>query len=557
MTHTSAPLHPVIVNILEHNNCATAATPSHESWQNILQQISNHLQLTEEHLSNINQDRLNEAQRIANIGSWVFNHISNTVYWSDQTFVILGYAPQSFEPNYDDFLHCIHPDDRQFLIDFHKEALQGRSSYTIDYRLLTQDGKIKYVQEHSENIYDENNNPVSSSGTLQDLTIQKQQEEQLRRSQKMQALGNLAGGIAHDFNNLLGVMIGYAELLQLTETENEDIKLYADNILKAGERGARLARRMLSFSQHDSVETSITNINDVISEEQLMLQKSLTVRVKLDLNLSPDLWPAELNIDDLKDAILNVSINAMHAMPEGGELIINTQNISIKEVHSHKVGVIPGDYIRLSFKDTGIGMDEKTRNQLFDPFFTTKGKKGTGLGMSQVYGFIKRCKGAIDVISETGKGTEIIFYLPRHHMPVKKQQAAKNETPSGHTNHHARILVVDDEPSLCELISKTLNNHYRVITAQSAGQALDILKSESIDILLSDVIMPVMDGYELAEEVHRLYPHIKIQMISGYSDTSHKLSPFSHRLAQQRLLKPLASRALLNRVAELLNTDSK
>ena len=550
MSQSSKPLHPVIIDILEHNGCNIKTAPNDAIWERVLQQFSQHLQLTEDQLCDINQSRLNEAQRIANIGSWTFNHISDTVYWSDQTYIILGFAPQSFEPDYETFLECVHPDDRQNLIKFHKEALQGRTSYTINYRLLTQDDKIKYVQEHSENIYDENGKAISSSGTIQDLTIQKQHEEQLRRSQKMQALGNLAGGIAHDFNNLLGVMIGYAELLQLTETENEDIKLYANNILKAGERGARLARRMLSFSQHDSVETSITNVNDVISEEQLMLQKSLTVRVKLDLNLSPDLWPAELNIDDLKDAILNVSINAMHAMPEGGELIINTQNISIKEVHSHKVGVIPGDYIRLSFKDTGIGMDDKTRSQLFDPFFTTKGKKGTGLGMSQVYGFIKRSKGAIDVISEPGKGTEIIFYLPRHYLQEEDKLFSQN--PANTENSKARILVVDDELALCELISEILGNHYTVTTAHSAKQALEILKSESFDILLSDVIMPVMDGYELAEEVHRLYPHIAIQMMSGYSETDHMLSGFCQQLSQKRLHKPVTSKKLLDAIKTLL-----
>ncbi len=558
MPEDSQQLHSSLKKIMQLSKCDANQAPDLAHWQTLLHFLNEHFNAIEKHLLDstpgLSQKSLQEAQRIANIGSWTFNHLTDETYWSDQAYAIFNLDKHKSPANYQTFLSCIHPDDRQNIIDFHKESLQGRESYTINYRILTSDGKIKYIQEHSENTYDKNGVATFSSGTVQDLSAQKKQEEQLRRTQKMQALGNLAGGVAHDFNNLLGVMIGYAELLQLGQSSPEDIKLYTDNIISAGNRGAKLARRMLSFSQHDSSETQSCNVNDIILEEQLMLQKTLTSNIALVMELEKNIWLSNINQDDLRDVILNICINAAHAMPTGGKFIIRSQNISIREVSSDKVDVIPGDYIKLSFKDTGCGMDEKTLNQLFDPFFTTKGDKGSGLGMSQVYGFIKRSHGAIDIFSEPNKGTEIILYLPRHTEKNHEPQEDKNKTTKKIIQKQISILIVDDEKALCKLISTMLNNHaYTTFTANSAQQALEFLETNHVDILLSDVVMPNMNGYELAEKVHELYPEIKIQIMSGYSSDDNVHTELAKQLSQTRLHKPVSAKALLQAINKLLS----
>jgi len=540
------------------SQCHENEAPDAQHWQTLLHLLNEHFCIIEKHFqeesNGLSQQALNEAQRIANIGSWTYNHITDETHWSEQMFIICDLNKQNCSASYQTFLNCVHPDDKQNLIDFHKQALQGRETYTIDYRLLTEENKIQYVQEHSENSYDENGTAIFSTGTLQDLSSQKHQEDQLRRTQKMQALGNLAGGVAHDFNNLLGVMIGYAELLQLSQPSQDEIKLYSDNIINAGSRGARLARRMLSFSQHNSSEIHHCDINEVLLEEELMLQKSLTSKIELDIQLTENIWLTEINQDDLKDAILNICINAMHAMPDGGKFIIRSQNISIRDIPSDEIGVIPGDYIKLSFKDNGKGMNDKTLTQLFDPFFTTKGDKGTGLGMSQVYGFIKRSLGAIDVLSKPNKGTEIIFYLPRHTLNTEIEKTEDIVAEKYHKKQ-IRILIVDDEKSLCDLISEILKKHaYITFTANNAQQALEILASETVDILLSDIVMAEMNGYELAQKVSELYPAIKIQMMSGYSTDDNVKSKFAKQLAQARLHKPVSGETLLKAINEQLST---
>jgi len=558
MTADSHQLHASLKKIMQLSQCDSSTAPDLAHWQTLLHFLNEHFSVIEkqqqENNPSLSQQALNEAQRIANIGSWTLNHLTDETYWSDQTYAIFDLDKHKSPANYQTFLSCVHPDDKQNLIDFHKESLQGRETYTIDYRLLLPGDKIKYVKEHSENTYDENGVAIFSSGTVQDISAQKKQEEQLRRTQKMQALGNLAGGVAHDFNNLLGVMIGYAELLQLGQPSQEDIKLYTDNIINAGNRGAKLSRRMLSFSQHDPSETQVCNVNEILNEEQLILQKSLTSSISLKMHLSDDIWLTEINQDDLKDSILNICINAKHAMPNGGNFIISSQNLTLRDISNDKVSVIPGDYIKLSFKDNGSGMDEKTLAQLFDPFFTTKGDKGTGLGMSQVYGFVKRSHGAIDVLSKPDRGTEIIFYLPRH----TSENGAKDIEPLTNEKYHKkqiRVLVVDDEIALCNLMSTILNSRgYTSFIAHNAEQALDFLTTNSVDILLSDVVMPGMNGYELAEKVRELYPEIKIQIMSGYSSDDNVHTVFAKQLSQTRLRKPVSGKALLKAINELLST---
>jgi len=401
-------------------------------------------------------------------------------------------------------------------------------------------------------VLDESGEPTHFVAIKRDITAHRQQEEQLRRSQRMDALGKLTGGIAHDFNNMLGVVLGYSGLLEDRLDEYPEMAGYAHEIRHAGERGAKLTNKLLSFSRNKSSEEDILNLNVLLQDEKNMLEKTLTARIKLVLDLTENLWPVWLDVGDLEDVILNISINAMHAIDGNGQFTIKTTNEQINRMDAELLGLEAGDYVLLRFTDSGCGMDKETKEKIFDPFFTTKGEKGSGLGLSQVYGFVDRSHGAIKVYSESGQGTEFVLYFPRYQQNVHVNEPVE-DTSTVDLEGTERILVVDDEPALHKLMFKILSNQgYKVIGAESAKQALDILEHETIDLLISDIIMPDMDGYELATIVQQNYPTIKIQLISGFSDDRHvKLTDDSlHRLL---IYKPFNSKTLLTRVRNILD----
>ena len=389
--------------------------------------------------------------------------------------------------------------------------------------------------------------------SIQDITRFKEHEEQLRRTQKMDALGNLTGGIAHDFNNMLGVITGYANLLQTTLVNQPKLEKYASEIARAGERGAHLTEKLLGFSAHNISPAEVIDINAQLQLQEHMLKKSLTPRIQLILDLDQHLWPSCLNSGDFEDAILNMSINAMHAMPEGGTLSIHTSNAHINNTDAIAKGLPAGDYVLLRIADNGYGMDEKTRERIFDPFFSTKGDQGTGLGLSQVYGFVERSKGRIKTSSKPGTGTEFALFFPKHYTDVKKSVKRLNhEPPQPVFAGQKTILVVDDEVALLHLMEEILSQQgYQVISVDSAKKALDILKTTPVDLLLSDVIMPEMDGYQLAATVQAQYPDLKIQLASGFTNDRNS-SQLDTNLVENMIKKPFNISELLSKTRTLL-----
>ncbi len=396
-------------------------------------------------------------------------------------------------------------------------------------------------------------------GTCRDLTKSKLQEEQLRRSYKMDALGKLTSGVAHDFNNILGVVMGYADLLESMLEGESTLARYAHEINHAGLRGARLSKKLLSLSQHEAFAASRLDINKLLLEQQDMLQKTLTVSIELVLDLAPEIWPIYLDSSDLEDAVLNMSINAMHAMAdntEGARLMIRSANLSLDILDATTLGLSKaGDYVELRIADSGSGMDEETREQIFDPFFSTKGEQGTGLGLSQVFGFVSRAGGAIKVYSEQGHGSEFVLYFPRFFdAPAEAESETLEavELPGG----REQILVVDDEEALRELVAELLSQKgYQVLCAKDAEQALQIMQSTSIDLILSDLIMPGMNGYQLAALVRKEYPATKILLASGFVE-ERNFDKIDRQLHAQMLHKPYNSRVLYSAVRDLLDTES-
>ncbi|OUS12795.1 hypothetical protein A9Q89_05225 [Gammaproteobacteria bacterium 53_120_T64] len=389
--------------------------------------------------------------------------------------------------------------------------------------------------------------------SFRDLSEAKQQQEQLRRSQKMDALGKLTGGIAHDFNNMLGIITGYAELLENALAKEKKLANYAHEIHRAGDRGAKLTRKLLAFSQQAVVSASSVNINALINKQQHMLATSLTPRINMVYELGPDTWPIYLDADDLDNAIINICINAMHAIEGNGQVTVRTENIRLRSVNAQLKNLASGDYVQLSIIDNGKGMDEATREQIFDPFYTTKGEQGTGLGLSQVYGFVERSHGAIEVSSVPGHGTQFRLYFPREILHAARQKHS-TQTPEKKTDGNETILVVDDEKHLLELSLEILGQQgYKVLAACNCSEALQLLEGNTVDLMFSDVVMPDMDGYELAGIVAEKYPAIKIQMTSGFSDDRENAATDAS-LHQNLLPKPYRAQALLTKIRELLDS---
>lgn len=250
-------------------------------------------------------------------------------------------------------------------------------------------------------------------GSCQDITLQKQQEDQLRRTMKMEALGKLTAGISHDFNNILGVIQGYSELLISFLANDQKLVGYAKEIEKAAMHGADLTQKLLSFSRNRPVAKQVININDVLKDSYQLLMKSLSTNISLNMHLIDELWSVFVDKGCLEDVILNLSINARHAMPEGGALEFTTSNIQVDSLNSQLLNIPKGNYVELAITDTGIGMTDELVSHIFEPFFTTKGEKGTGLGLSQAYGFVTDSGGTIKVNSEQGRGSRFSIYLPQ------------------------------------------------------------------------------------------------------------------------------------------------
>lgn len=465
----------------------------------------------------------------------------------------VGLTDKEVMADVEKWLELVHPEDYPGLEESLLASLKNLSNWEWEGRFVLADGKVAWLRGVStpERISD---GGTIWNGVLLDVTESRLQEDQLRQSQKMDALGKLTGGIAHDYNNILGIIQGYAELLNEELQSNPNLLKYSEDIYRAAERGSNLTRKLLVFSRHQTPDRSVLNINDLLNKQQLMLEKTLTALISLNFDLQDELWCVDINGGDFEDTIINMCINAAYAMPSGGQITLRTRNQQLNEIDAEQLQLMPGDYVSISITDTGCGMDEETKEKLFDPFYTTKGSDGTGLGLSQVYGFVERAGGAIKVYSERGQGSRFALYFPRSTQTVAEDYVPRNEVKNDLSGNET-ILVVDDERSLVELAENILSRQgYNVLTAFDGKEALATLKNSPVDLVISDVIMPKMDGYQLASHIQEFYPSIKIQMISGFADKRHH-NMSSESLHENILFKPYTSTVLLKHVRNLLDQD--
>jgi signal transduction histidine kinase/CheY-like chemotaxis protein len=380
-------------------------------------------------------------------------------------------------------------------------------------------------------------------------------EDELRHSQKMEAVGRLAGGVAHDFNNLLTAIIGYAELIATRTSSNSLAKQNAELIRKAGEQAAALTRQLLAFSRKQILQPKVIDLNALVLEMEKLLRRVIGER--FDLQSQPDARNGRVKADpsQLEQVVLNLGVNARDAMPRGGKLIIRTENVTLDRKSAPQIAtsLTAGDYVVLSVTDTGAGMDEETKSHIFEPFFTTKGPgKGTGLGLATVYGIVRQTGGGISVESELGKGSTFRIYLPQESAPVDISRTSL--TPIEKSDNFETVLVVEDEDIVRELVCEVLEDQgYNVFCARDGIEALDLAAEfdGEIHLLVTDVIMPHMNGHELAGKLSELRPDMKILYVTGYSDNEigdHGTLDPRHELLQ----KPFTPQTLARKIREVI-----
>ncbi len=381
-------------------------------------------------------------------------------------------------------------------------------------------------------------------------------EEALRQSQKMEAVGQLTGGIAHDFNNMLTGIIGSLELLRrrLARGRLDDLDSLIDLGVTSANRAAGLTHRLLAFSRRQSLDPKPVQINQLVTSMGELLQRSLNESTVLDMQLSGQLWTAEADPNQLESALLNLALNARDAMPSGGRLVVETGNRHLDSVFTAVYGTLtPGDYVELSVSDTGCGMPENVISRAFDPFFTTKPiGQGTGLGLSMIYGFARQSHGHVTIHSEVGKGTTVSLFLPRFIGEVPTA-APLDPALLPFANTGETVLIVEDDPAVRVLVSQVLSElGYAFVEAGDASSALPIIESsQRIDLLISDVGLPGMNGRQLAEIGRQIRPDLKVLFITGYAEHAAVRGGFLDP-GMQLITKPFTFDLLTAKVREMI-----
>jgi len=480
------------------------------------------------------------------------------IYNSPSYQRILGYSADDLEAT--SAFEQVHPDDQQIVVAAAADARRTGVGRRIEYRMRHKDGSWVSLESTASPVMNAKGEVENLVIVNRDISERRRLEEQLRQSQKMDAIGRLSGGVAHDFNNLLGVIIGYAEILQERISETDSMRAPVDQIIKAGGRASSLTKQLLAFSRQQVMEPKVLVLNAVVSDTEKMLRRLIGEDIELLTSLDPALGRIRADQGQIEQVIMNLVVNARDAMPEGGRVVIETANFEIDDKFARRYAypVLPGSYVLLKVSDNGIGMDTATQQRIFEPFFTTKEKgKGTGLGLSLVYGVVKQSGGYIDVASTRGKGTTFHIYLP-----CVGQNAVATKTIGPDRPEELRgtetILLAEDEDTLRALTRHLLEMYgYRVLEACDGNEALRLSDqtTNEIHVLLTDVVMPGISGRVLADQLKLKRPDVKIVFMSGYT---------GQRVGEKEILepgslflqKPFTRESLARKIREALDVSA-
>ena len=448
----------------------------------------------------------------------------------------------------------IAPEDVDRARNMLERRMRGEPETAYELTLITKNGE-KIVVEVNSRLIVSNGVPIGVQGIARNVTARKQDEEQTRDAMKMEAVGLLAGGIAHDFNNLLTVMLGYTDILSRKLERDEQLKVALHEIQSAAERARSLTRELLAFSRKQLLHPTVVDLNVFLAEAECMLGRLVGDDVELRTVLGPDVGPVFVDPNQLEQVVVNLSVNARDAMPDGGVLTIRTNNVELDESTANQwSGLEPGSYVQLAVEDTGAVMTPEAVKRVFEPFFTTRELgRGAGLGLSAAQGFIRQSGGSISVVSEIGVGTTFKVVLPRVAAPLPETtDAADSEVPSRGSE---TILVVEDDALLRKLVRQILEDRgYSVLVAANGRVALREFQDKAghIDLVLSDVVMPEVDGRELRNQLRAIRPDLRILFMSGYN--SDVIDAHDGQLdGSSLLLKPFTPDALARAVRERLD----
>jgi two-component system cell cycle sensor histidine kinase/response regulator CckA len=498
------------------------------------------------------EERLRFALQAASMGTWDWDIASDELRWSDDIEGMFGLEAGSFAGTYEAYLELVHPEDRSMLEAAVARALandSGRDDFVLEHRLRCPDGLIRWAASFGRVIRDERGEPVRLAGTVRDISASKSLEEQLLLAQRMETVGRLAGGVAHDFNNLLTAILGCAELVMARPNLDADAHDALETIREASERAAGLTRQLLSFARKQVFNLEVFDLCVLVADTKRLLSRLIGEHIRLHMSLNAAKISIRADRAQIEQVLINLAVNARDAMPRGGSLDIALGTVTLAE---GAVTSLPaGSYALLEMRDTGHGISHSALPHIFDPFFTTK-RTGTGLGLSTCYGIVKQLGGEIVVASEPEQGTCFSIYLPLARGSVDDARVHVGASP---TRAHGRVLVVEDNAVVRMLAQRGLQEHgYEVFAAADGAAALELLARlpGTIDLLVSDIMMPGMSGHELAQRLLKERPELKVLFVSGYDDGAFDRERVRELASASYLPKPYTVSRLAEVVGQLL-----
>lgn len=505
--------------------------------------------------------RLQLATTSGKLAIWDWDVVNNNMFWDDRMFELYGISLETFPSNLDAWTNGLHPGDKQRAIDECNSALLGEKEFSSMFRVIHPDGTIKHLRANGLVLRDNSGKAVRMIGINRDITDQKKAEEErknleayLQQSQKMEAIGTLAGGIAHDFNNILGAILGYSEMAKEDSLSGTVNPRDLDQIIQAGTRAKALVNQILTFSRQAETQKIPLQPAVIVKESIRLLRSSIptTITIQQDIDPKTDLTMADPT--QIYQIIMNLCTNAYHAMEEtGGTLTISLKNIIYTQKDLISASDIrPGNFVRLSIKDTGVGIEPEIRNKIFDPYFTTKETgRGTGMGLAIAHGIIKSYGGFITCQSEMGVGTVFDVSLPALSEQIVPEPEEFSSIPVG----TERILFIDDEPILVEMSKNMLSRlGYSVTVRTNSLEALTTFQKqpEAFDLVITDQTMPGVTGFDLARKMLQIRPNLPIILCTGYSSliTEEQVKSFGIKGFS---LKPLVKKDIAGLIRKVLD----